>query len=289
MTVYKKTGYLQEDFRVFHLTDENPFEVDFHYHDFHKILIILRGNLSYNIEGRTYDLRTNDVIFVGAGEVHRPILHDASPYERIIIYVSKDYLASYRTKDADLSLCFSNEERNHSHVLRIPGFSTTKLGQLVRELEDSFDSDDYAAELYHNALFLTFLIQLNRTMLQNRGDCMTSSSTTGKMPHVIDYINAHLTEELSIDGLAEKFYMSRFDLMHTFKEETGYSIGNYISTKRLLLAKELIPGGTPVTIACNACGFHNYSSFFRAYKKQFHTAPAAEKTTSLTAYSLEVE
>lgn len=54
--------------------------------------------------------------------------------------------------------------------------------------------------------------------------------------------------------------------MHTFKEQTGYSIGSYLSTKRLLLAKELILSGKPITDVCYECGFKNYSTFSRAYK-----------------------
>lgn len=289
MAEYKKTGYLLEDFRVFHLIDENPFEVDFHYHDFHKILIIMKGNLSYNIEGRTYDLKPNDLVFVSAGEVHRPILHDRSPYERIIIYISKDYLANYKTPEADLGQCFDASLVMHSHVLRMPGFFTTKPGQLIHELEKSFDSIDFAAPLYNNVLFLEFLIQLNRAVLQKEGTYLTNNSGNQKMPEVIDYINAHLTEDISIDQIAQDFYISRYHLMHSFKEETGYSIGNYIATKRLLYAKELISSGTAVTTACFACGYHNYSSFLRAYRKQFHEAPTSKPANAQTAYSLEVE
>ena len=88
---YAKTGYLTESFKIFHLKDEHKLNIDFHYHDFHKILIHLRGNVSYCIEGRSYDLKENDIVLVNAGEVHKPILNDDSIYERIIIYISKNF------------------------------------------------------------------------------------------------------------------------------------------------------------------------------------------------------
>lgn len=53
---YEKTGYLHDDFKIFHLKDTSMRPIDFHYHDFHKILIFRKGNISYNVEGRTYDL-----------------------------------------------------------------------------------------------------------------------------------------------------------------------------------------------------------------------------------------
>ena len=61
--------------------------------------------------------------------------------------------------------------------------------------------------------------------------------------------------------------------MHTFKKETGCTIGSYITTKRLLLARDMIRDGSSVSAACDACGFGSYSSFIRAYRKQFHSTP----------------
>ena len=67
--------------------------------------------------------------------------------------------------------------------------------------------------------------------------------------------------------------------MHKLKEETGYTIGNYLTTKRLLLAKDLIAGGMPITEACYECGFRNYSTFSRAYKKNFGSNPREQLQT----------
>lgn len=64
---YEKTGYLHDDFKIFHLKDTSMRPIDFHYHDFHKILIFRKGNISYNVEGRTYDLIPGDIVFVPAG------------------------------------------------------------------------------------------------------------------------------------------------------------------------------------------------------------------------------
>ena len=90
---------------------------------------------------------------------------------------------------------------------------------------------------------------------------------------ILDFLNKNLTNRISIDELADKFYMSRYHLMHTFKEETGFTIGSYITTKRLLLARDMIRDGSSVSVACDACGFGSYSSFIRAYRKQFHSTP----------------
>lgn len=283
MNEYEKTGYLNSNFKIFHLVDKGMTPIGFHFHDFHKILLLMKGNVSYCVEGRTYDLQADDIVFVPAGEVHRPVLHDTAIYERIIIYISKDYLNTYRTDNYDLAQCLIEAHQKQSHVLRVPAFGTTKLGQIVRELEQSLDSNEYANELYHNLLFLEFMIQLNRVAIHDGIEYLSNSSSNKKMIDVIDYLNEHLTDDLSIDFLAETFYLSRYHLMHAFKEETGYTIGNYLSTKRLLLARDRIRQGEPITNVCYECGFRNYSTFSRAYKKNFGCSPREQLSRQTTS------
>lgn len=271
---YEKTGYLHDDFKIFHLMDDHMPDVGFHYHDFHKILLFRQGAVSYHVEGRTYDLLPDDIVFVPAGAVHRPVLHDSTtPYERIIIYISRHFLDAYRDDSCDLSLCLNEAHEKKSHVLRLPAFASSNLTRIIHELEQSFDSTQYASTLFQRLLFLELMVQLNRAALSDNIEYLSTPSSSGKMVHVIDYLNAHLTDDITIDFLADHFYLSRYHLMHSFKEATGYTLGNYLTTKRLLLAREQILQGEAITTVCYACGFHNYSTFSRAYRKHFGCSP----------------
>ena len=274
MQNYEKTGYLNSHFKMFHLNDSKKINIDFHYHDFHKILIFLQGNVTYCIEGRNYDLQPNDIVFVNAGEVHCPIIHDDSCYERIIIYISKDFLSLYQNPQNDLSLCFKSALKNQSHVLRIPSFKESKLSMITTELENAFSSCEYANELFLDTLFIEFMVHLNRASLTNKIEYISTNSSNQKIIDIIDYLNKNLTKDINIDLLADTFYISRYHLMHTFKKATGYTIGEYIKTKRLLYARDLIQNGKGITDACYACGFKNYSTFLRAYRQNFGCSPS---------------
>lgn len=273
MPEYKKSGYLTSGFRMFHIKDRERRDFSYHYHDFHKILILLSGDITYCIEGRTYDLVPNDIVLVSAGEVHRPIIRSDCIYERIILYVSPEFLAGYADPDNDLGLCLREAAAEQSHVLRVQSAHTAKLDTAIRALDGCTSDSDYAHSLHEQLLFLEFMIQLNRAALHNRTAFIDHSPSDKKIVEILSYLNLHLTEDISIDDLSSRFFLSRYYLMHAFKEQTGYTIGGYLSTKRLLRARDLIAEGIPITEVCYACGFRNYSTFSRAYKKNFGESP----------------
>lgn len=273
MNKFEKFGYLNHDFKIFHLIDRQRKEFAYHYHDFNKITILLKGNINYSIEGKNYLLEPYDIVLVNAGEIHRPSILDDSEYERIIIYVSTQFLDSYTQESYNLNDCFACARKEKSNVLRIHSLEKSKLYQVCLELEHSFQDDAFARELYQKILFLEFMIQLNRMVISHHINYLNSSIGSTKLVEILGYINEHLAEEITIDSLSTRFYLNRYYLMHFFKEETGYTIGNYITEKRLLLAKNLVQNGCPVTQACFQSGFKNYSTFSRAFKKAFHTIP----------------
>lgn len=273
MPEHKKVGYLTSGFKIFHLKDRERRDFSYHYHDFHKILILLSGDVTYCVEGRSYDLQPNDIVLINAGEVHRPIIRSDSIYERIIIYVSPDFLSEYQETDNDLSLCFRQAGAEQAHVLRFQSPLSARLDNAIQALDCARDDHDYACKLHQKLLFLSFMIQLNRAAIHNNIEFIGNSPSDEKMIAILSYLNEHLTEDISIDMLSSRFFLSRYYLMHAFKAQTGYTIGGYLSTKRLILAKELIAKGTPITEVCYACGFKNYSTFSRAYKKSFGESP----------------
>jgi AraC-like DNA-binding protein len=271
MINFEKAGYLNHDFKIFHLIDRQRKEFD--YHDFNKIIIFISGNITYTIEGKNYELQPYDIVLVNAGEIHRPSILDNSAYERIIIYVSPQFLKTFSEEDYDLNYCFNRAKQEHSNVLRIYSMEKSKLFQVCQELEHSFSDSAFAKELYQKIIFLEFMIQLNRTAILNHINYLDSAKDNTKLIQIIDYINEHLAEEISIETLSAQFYLSRYYLMHFFKEETGYTIGNYITEKRLLLAKNMVQNGCSITEACFQSGFKNYSTFSRSFKKAFKTIP----------------
>ena len=93
-------------------------------------------------------------------------------------------------------------------------------------------------------------------------------------------MDAHLAEDISIDALAEQVYLSKYHMMRLFRKETGITVHDYLTQRRLLLARDHIRAGLSATDACYRSGWRSYSSFTRAYAKQFGTTPTGRRDTS---------
>ena len=233
---YEQRGYLHEDFRLFHLEEAMTAPVDWHYHTFHKIIAFLSGSASYGIEGKSYVIEAGDLILVPSGCIHRPEIAPGAPYERIILYISPEFLRTAGTPDCDLEACFAKAQAEFMFVLRPGAERRTLLGALLA-LEREQSSQAFGRTLLERALVLQFLIGVRRGMEENRLEAIRSTACDEKVVAILQYLSAHLTEELSIDELAGQFYISKYHMMRRFKEETGYTIHNYVVTKRLMLAR----------------------------------------------------
>ena len=272
MSNYKKRGYLLENFRLFHLRSDQGTQVDYHYHEFCKLLFLISGSGGYSIDGQRYLLQSGDIILLGSRSIHRPELNSGSPYERIIIYISPEYLQSQSTADCNLTELFSGEK---GPVLRLPESPRRRLFQLAASLERDLESSDpFGREILCSIGLLRLLVELGRQSRQQK--------TFGPSPvmpqnerirEILQYIDANLTEEIDIGELAQRFYISKYHMMRLFRRETGTTIHLYITQKRLILARSLMDSGMRSTEACYRCGFHSYSSFTRAYSKHFGTTP----------------
>ena len=270
-----KRGYLNENFRLFHLKDSRAQKLDYHYHEFDKLILLLNGRVTYVVEGVTYFLQPWDILLVQHNMIHRPIIDPTEPYERIVVWLGRDWLASRSDPGEALDTCFHTARDRGFHLLRVDGNRRLQYMQTIQQLEESLCSREFGAGRLSDTLCQQLLIAVNRDLLRSRtaAEAQDSYRVDPKMEEILKYIVQHLEEDLSVDALAKRFFLSRYYLMHRFKAVTGYSVHQYISQKRLLRAGELIREGVPVMKAAEQAGFSEYSTFLRAFQNTFHMSP----------------
>jgi len=271
MPGHGKRGYLLENFRLFHLKSRGGAQVEYHYHEFCKILLLIQGSGGYYVDGRRYLLQSGDVVLLDAHSIHRPELDADAPYERIILYISPEYLQRQSTADCDLRSVFSGEK---GHVLRLNEERRQKIFRMAAQLERDLEGDVFGREIFSNAGLLRLLVEIGR----NRENPETSGTgpalpRSERIVEILRYIDDHLSEDLDAEVLAKAFFISKYHMMRQFRRETGTTVHLYITQKRLVKARELMDSGMRATEACYRCGWRSYSSFTRAYSKHLGTTP----------------
>ncbi len=272
---YEKKGYLIENFRLFHLNDAQGTNVEYHYHEFCKILILLSGTGSYFVEGNRYALKEGDIVLIGNQCVHRPEFEEGIPYERAILYIAPEFLERQSTQDGNLWECFSGKK---GHVFRPNEKQKKILLEQVKLLEETISDDGYGRSILSNSILLRILVEIGRGLHEEKERMPKPlQPTSERILEITKYLDKHLTEDVTVEELSEMFYLSRFHLMRRFKDETGSTIHAYISERRLLMARDMIRKGLSTTEACYRCGFQSYATFARAYGKFFGTTPTGRK------------
>ncbi len=271
MSGHSKRGYLLENFRLFHLKSRGSAQVEYHYHEFCKILLLAEGCGGYYVDGQRYLLQSGDIVLLDAHSIHRPELDGDKPYERIILYISPEYLQRQSTADCNLRSIFSAER---GHVLRLSGEPKQKIFRIAAQLERDLEGNAFGREILSNAGLLRLLVEIGR----NRENPETSGTSpvmprSERIVEILRYIDGHIAEDLDAEVLAKAFFISKYHMMRQFRQETGTTIHLYITQKRLVKARELMDSGMRATEACYRCGWRSYSSFTRAYNKHLGTTP----------------
>ena len=271
VTEYESRGYLLDDYRLFHLSEPQKGKIEYHVHGFCKLLLLRSGSGGYWIEGQRYTLQPGDMVLIGSNCVHKPDFEADAPYERIIIYISPEFLRRQSAPDCDLEAVFSGKR---GHILRLEENRWRRLFQLASRLEGELSGEGYGRVILSNGMLLRLIVEIGRE-LENPA-AIQPSPTTSRNQRVVDmlrYIEDNLGEDMSIDTLANRFYISKYHMMRLFRQETGQSIHDYLTDRRLLRARELMTKGVSATESCYRSGFRTYSSFTRAYARKFGTTP----------------
>lgn len=274
LTTFNTRQYMQnEDFEIFYYEDKILAPVSMHQHDFYEIYFFLSGNLDICLGDTTYPLSYGDICLIPPALSHRPVFKEnTQSYRRIVLWISPSYLQKLIQHYPDIHYCFMETRRTRTyHYSTDFGSAQLLFGRLIAIIEESAGAAPFHSSIT-DCCISTFLLQLNR-LLYNHAHAETQTDQTTLFSELCNYINTHLEEPLTLDTLSAGFHVSKYHIAHLFKQSMGISTHQYILRKRLYAARNILLSGTPPQEVCHLCGFGDYTSFFRAFKKEFGISP----------------
>ena len=250
--------------------EENPSKAGFnmHIHNQMEVYYLVQGNVEYHVENHVYLPKAGDVMIMRCGEMHtaQVALSQGGCYERYNLRFSPELLKE--SLNSRLLLPFLNRPAGVCNLYSADEIPSEYICQCFRRMFVHGNDDG-------GARAISFLIPI----LQEIYDVWAAREKPQEEIHdslpseIISYINQHLATMRSPQELTDVFFLSQSQIYRAFREYTGTSVWNYVRTKRLITARELMQNGEPPAKAATACGFEDYSTFYRAYKRQFGHSP----------------
>lgn len=273
-SIFSTRQYMySKDFEIYYYNDTAVYKVDLHAHDYYEFYFYLEGNVSIEIENKSYSLKYGDMVVIPPCKQHHAIVHDVTvPYRRLVFWISKDYLENLKGISADYSYLMEHVISSNTYIFHndILTFNTiqTKCFQLLEEYHTNRFGKDARLSLCVNDLVL----HLNRLVYEQTHPSGPQMEQY-LYQNVLNYITENLSEDISLDTLAHTFFASKYHISHVFKEHIGISIHQYITKKRLQACKNAILNNVSIGDAYLMYGFKDYSAFFRAFKKEYGMSP----------------
>jgi len=261
-------SYRDTDIYCHHTVDLSPDPERFtiHAHEQMEVLYFISGSGSYLVEGYHYSIQAGDIFIMRTTETHKMLIDPDVPYERIAIHFRPEL---FDFIDPERTLLRPFLDRHPGQQNRYGGDDTR-----CSALQEAFRNFTFEQTENIRLTLISRILQF-LTSLQNiyNQDSPLPSYAKDLPSQLVAYVNEHLFEDISLQTVADAFYRSRSQISRIFRHSTGSSLWEYIVLKRLLAARAMLQRGESAMTACTACGFSDYSAFYRAYRTQFGHSP----------------
>ena len=260
------------EFEVYHPFDALWNNFTFHSHAFMEIFFFITGSIQIMVEDRLYNIQPWDMLIFPPGTMHKNLpLGNNVNYERAYFYASESFLRSISGPECNLYEMYQQAAKNKLHHFHL----TEEIGKDILKRIDGIialaDDGNPVSQMINRCQMMILMASVGQLIQDFSAD--PTSITTARTSQILHYINQHFTEDLSLDELANHFYISKYHLLREFKEYTSTTIHQYLMKKRIVYAQLLLQQGTSPMQAAQACGFTDYAGFFRAFKRSALISP----------------
>ncbi|MBA2795549.1 AraC family transcriptional regulator [Streptococcus porcinus] len=252
-------------------------DILFHWHPEMEITYVSEGSARYHIDYDFFNSQSGDIILIRPNGMHsihpivqQPHVTDTFQFHldmigsSVIDQVSLHYLQPLQNSSHKFVHCIKPHMAGYDQIKRclLSIFTIAKEENRHFELLLKSRLHEFIYLLYH----YRYVIRKHTDDTYRKNE---------KIRQLIDYINTHYQQELTIDFLANYMGYSKTHFMTVFKQHTGTSCTEFIIQVRLSKACELLINSTrPILDIANEVGFNNLSNFNRQFKGSYLLTPS---------------
>ena len=297
----KRQNMNKDDFEIYYYNDTKVPSVEKHAHSFYEIYLFEEGNVSMEIEEYIYEMKPGDIVIVPPKVKHRAVtrvkMSDESYdykkevdknkskgdsrreqacddlYKRFVFWINNHLIEELNNKSRAYNYLFDKASKNKEYIHHLDTLSHNSIKNKLIGILEELHTERFGKEAQIENLLRDFLLNLNR-IVYHENEKAAVNERVSVYQTITDYISTHLEEDLSLDALSEHFYLNKYYIAHLMQENTGLSLHQYITKKRLAACCEAVRDGQLIGDVCAQYGFQNYSGFYRAFKKEYGMSPS---------------
>lgn len=273
-TAFSNRQYmLSRDFELYYYEGYRLSPVASHTHDYYEFYFFMEGEMEMDIKGAKHSVCHGDILLIPPGTEHHPcFLNRDKPYRRFVLWLSKEYCNHLLSLSTDYVYLMQHVMTTKNYVFHNDRITFNAVQLMIFRLIDEMKQERFGKDTEIILQLNSLILHLNR-LVYNKNSQRPKKQELKLYQSICHYIEEHLQDDLSLDQLARKFYVSKFHVSHSFKSNIGISIHQYIMKKRLEACKNAILSQDSITSVFRQYGFHDYSSFYRAFKKEYGISP----------------
>lgn len=238
-----------------------------HLHKYYEFLYFAQGDATYVVEGVEYKAEDGDLFITCPGELHSIVFKSGKDYERHFIQISEEYLSD---TGVDLLEPLRSKPFGKNNRISKSNLDRAEIERLFKGVGEYVTNRVPESDILIKSYIIQLLAMINKSLGSTENARETENE---RVSAAKDYINSNLCGDLSLDKIAESAFTDKYYLSHLFRKETGMAIKDYINMQKIALAKKLISQGRNASAVYSECGFNDYSSFYRAFKRLSGKSP----------------